>query len=409
MKQIITLLLISLHLMAISQDEIKYRTEEYSIFGIFNNKSAYIDFNGGLYYPIVNSKLEVTEFKKYNFSVSKHIDFIYNDITIESFYTSKTTKIKIKNKEHIFNYYLQEYYASYNETNQMLAFAVKRGVESLIGIYYLEKDTLVILPLVGVRPQLSNSYLYFATTCYVTCGSSFLYSLYRVKIDDWNNPEFIATDIDYAEWVLLPDSDILYIYNLGFQIAPNKYDDYNNVLYNANTQTFDTVSYEGSSRITQYNGKYYYAFSARQFLGEKIQPYYYVPVQYPDSFPFKTRQIVVPCRRTNRYEVEDVINMPNSEKPFTGTFITDDLLYNASKQELSKLTKSELRILRNAFFARFGYNFKSKDLQEFFGRFDWYNELLDSNKTFELTNEDLVVSPKDYERIELIKEIEKMK
>ena len=408
MKQIITLLLISLHFMAISQDDIKYRTEEYSLWGIFNNQPAYIDDDDGLYYPVVNSKLEVTEFKKYNFSVSKHLDFIHNDITVESFYTTKTIKIKTKNRERIFNCYLPESRASYNETNQMLTFAVKRGAGSLIGIYYLEKDTLVILPLVGVRPQLSDNYLYFATTCYVTCGSSFLYSLYRVKIDDWNNPEFIATDIDYSDWVLLPDSDILYIRNLGFQIAPNKYDDYNEVLYNANTQTFDTVNYEGSSRITKYNGKYYYAFGSR-FLWDRFQPYYYVPVQYPDSFPFKTKPIVVPCRGTNRYEVEDVINMPNREKPFTGTFITDDLLYNASKQELSKLTKSELRILRNAFFARFGYNFKSKDLQEFFGKFDWYNELVDSNKTFELTNADLVVSPKDYERIKLIKEIEKIK
>lgn len=66
-------------------------------------------------------------------------------------------------------------------------------------------------------------------------------------------------------------------------------------------------------------------------------------------------------------------------------------------------------MLRNAFFARQGYQFKSDDLQEFFRQFEWYNELLKSYKVLEITNEDVVISPKDKERVELIMKIENRK
>lgn len=40
--------------------------------------------------------------------------------------------------------------------------------------------------------------------------------------------------------------------------------------------------------------------------------------------------------------------------------------------EMDNLSKAELRILRNYFFARHGYQFKSADLSALFGRFSWY-------------------------------------
>ncbi|MBN2496031.1 MAG: YARHG domain-containing protein [Deltaproteobacteria bacterium] len=39
---------------------------------------------------------------------------------------------------------------------------------------------------------------------------------------------------------------------------------------------------------------------------------------------------------------------------------------------LSTCTKSELRLLRNAIFARHGFCFRSRELRAHFGRFDWY-------------------------------------
>lgn len=43
--------------------------------------------------------------------------------------------------------------------------------------------------------------------------------------------------------------------------------------------------------------------------------------------------------------------------------------------DLAGLTPGDLRILRNAIYAKHGYKFKSADLQEYFGRFDWYTPM----------------------------------
>jgi len=45
-----------------------------------------------------------------------------------------------------------------------------------------------------------------------------------------------------------------------------------------------------------------------------------------------------------------------------------DIVYN-----IINCDKDELRILRNAFYAKYNFMFKSSDLQIFFNQFDWYN------------------------------------
>lgn len=44
----------------------------------------------------------------------------------------------------------------------------------------------------------------------------------------------------------------------------------------------------------------------------------------------------------------------------------------ASYNDLAGKSKSELRIMRNYIYARHGYKFKSKDLQQYFSRYSWY-------------------------------------
>jgi len=45
---------------------------------------------------------------------------------------------------------------------------------------------------------------------------------------------------------------------------------------------------------------------------------------------------------------------------------------------LSVLDARELRILRNMYFAQYGYRFKSSDLHEWFSQFEWYESLYDN-------------------------------
>lgn len=46
---------------------------------------------------------------------------------------------------------------------------------------------------------------------------------------------------------------------------------------------------------------------------------------------------------------------------------------NVTMADLAGLSPGDLRLLRNAIFAMHGYRFKSADLQEYFGRFQWYS------------------------------------
>jgi hypothetical protein len=54
--------------------------------------------------------------------------------------------------------------------------------------------------------------------------------------------------------------------------------------------------------------------------------------------------------------------------------ITPHELYNNwGFRNLFELNTDELRILRNSFYAKYGYKFSSRDLQNYFGQFIWYN------------------------------------
>lgn len=102
----------------------------------------------------------------------------------------------------------------------------------------------------------------------------------------------------------------------------------------------------------------------------------------------------------------------------TDTYIVDSLVncskidfyphlpgkyYEASEKVLdsntiAKLTKAELRIMRNEIFARYGYIFKSKEMQEYFSKQPWYEASRE--------NVDKYLSQIEIINIELIKKLE---
>lgn len=67
---------------------------------------------------------------------------------------------------------------------------------------------------------------------------------------------------------------------------------------------------------------------------------------------------------------------------------------------IANFNERELRILRNEIFARRGYQFKSKDLHEYFSQFEWYKPLYSEN---EITN---YLDEVDQHNIEVIKKFE---
>ena len=95
-------------------------------------------------------------------------------------------------------------------------------------------------------------------------------------------------------------------------------------------------------------------------------------------------------------------NVQLKRKTFDDTFITPYLLREATSIELSKFEKSQLRLLRNAVYAQYGYLFDSKDLQEFYSQFEWYRMMTVKRED----NEDIILLPEDKDRVDLIRQIE---
>ena len=101
-------------------------------------------------------------------------------------------------------------------------------------------------------------------------------------------------------------------------------------------------------------------------------------------------------------ETKEIINYKHYILKTNGTFekvrTTKEIF---SRQDLLKLDKKTLRLLRNEFFARYGYIFKNKELTDYFSQMDWYNprfeDVSDKLTAFEIYN------------INLIKEIEDSK
>lgn len=76
------------------------------------------------------------------------------------------------------------------------------------------------------------------------------------------------------------------------------------------------------------------------------------------------------------YVITEHVDEP-AATPAEETVISDNPYLWLSEREvtysdIAGLDKSELRILRNAIYAMHGHTFKSKDLQEYFGQFSWY-------------------------------------
>lgn len=77
----------------------------------------------------------------------------------------------------------------------------------------------------------------------------------------------------------------------------------------------------------------------------------------------------------NKVVEEVVVDMPVNDAGVVYTI--EDMYYVCSERHLNYMdirhfTKGELRIVRNQIFAKHGYKFNSRDLQEYFGQQSWY-------------------------------------
>ncbi len=284
---------------------------------------------------------------------------------------------------------------------------------------------------IGIRGkylQIINDHLYFHQY-FESFDYDKKYNLYRASLRKWNETELVFRQT-YNDCYVFPNEK--YIFASIFNPDRNNVDF---VLYDMHSRSYEFLKdidsiyeppypyekwkYSSSAGASMYSYKHDAPFLA---LGQ----FRYIQ-DIPKKYTKKYRVLRAYYEKDGRtlyqgYEAfEDLPkkvnldvslkelrnhNFPRPPKPFSGTFITDELMYNASKEELSELSSEKLRLLRNAFFARLGYSFESEDLQDFFMQFSWYVNSPDRKK---LANNEIIVPPQDKKRVELILEVEQEK
>jgi hypothetical protein len=218
--------------------------------------------------------------------------------------------------------------------------------------------------------------------------------VYRVRLDDLKNPEKVLIQVNkwypYTENVLYASTDPFLRLD-GEQTYG---------FYNLKDQTVAQSPGIATQDIIEIKGEPYLLKIAEKG-GEKTFKLEELP-QLPQSFPYK---ILETGNQQPRGTIFQWHNIPLKEKTLSGTFVTHDLLYEAPASELKKLSREQLRILRNTFYAFQGYQFSSADLNNFFTQFDWYKKMSIGEKS----NEDVVIWPDEKLRVDLIMTIEDSK
>lgn len=225
----------------------------------------------------------------------------------------------------------------------------------------LETGKLTELPIRGVYPKVINEYMFYAD--YPNPDQyDLVYDIYRVKIGDWENPEKIFENNYMNGWTVSDDGKYLLVENIESGYSPKK------IIYNIQQKKYSLIANDGHLPEPVFYSKNknafcFYDISLRN--GQRRFMYVNIPDQFPDT--------------------------PAWAMSFGNSFITNYWLDEASEQDLNRLSKDELRLLRNAVFARKGWQFQSDDLNDFFNQFDWYQEKkgkYSSNDEIKLTNSD---------------------
>lgn len=116
------------------------------------------------------------------------------------------------------------------------------------------------------------------------------------------------------------------------------------------------------------------------------------------------KNIVLSISNTNQITTETAVNLIHEIVENGNYKLLDQLL---SKEQLKNATLSQLRLIRNTIYAKYGYTFKQKELQEHFSKFDWYspkfNNVNNQLTPIDKSNLDLIIKlENDYKNNEYI-------
>lgn len=318
---------------------------------------------------------------------------------IELFYHYRDNKLRVKIGERDSIYTLQDDINVFG--NNFLAtlpnsdsIFISSHSEASLNIFNKKTFEFTALPIMGSNLYVRGNYLFFEAPRYSDFYSSFPKDVYRVKVDDLKNPEKVLIQVNkwypYSENILYASTDPF--------LRLNEKKTYG--FYNIKDGTVAESPGIATQDIIEIKNKPFF-LKIEEKSGEKVFKLEDIP-KPTNTFPYQVSETGNQQPRGNIFQW---YNIPLNEKKLPGTFVTHELLYEAPISELKTLTKAQLRILRNTFFAFQGYKFISEDLTNFFNQFDWYQKIILGEKS----NDDVIIWPDEKERIRLIKEIEDSK
>jgi len=238
----------------------------------------------------------------------------------------------------------------------------------------LETGELTEVSINGVNPVVIGNYLFYAD--YPNPKQfDLVYDIYLVKIGDWNNSEKVFEQNYMSNWKVSSDGRYLLAEIIESGYKPQK------IIHDLFNNKYSIVDREDFPRAVFYskNKKAFCFYDIGLKNGQRR--FIYIPI--PKEFPYT----------------------PDWAMDFGESFINNYLLEKADEDTLRSLNKAQLRLLRNAIFARRGWRFNDPELSDFFKQFEWYNyqtNLYKNNSEIKLTNSDKW-------RIKVIQSVEEVK
>lgn len=343
-------------------------------------------------YSVILKKDQQVIFKLYK-EFNYNVDYIINDCLLYRENSERYSLLRNNEKlsiERIGNVDIYDNTHSLTQYNYFYFSTEIRDIDYLARIdLKQESPKMEVLPIKGRKPIIYNGWLFYEIDYMSPKYSDPPDAIYRVKIGDWRNPELIVNDVYFGGTVINENL-------ISFRVYEKE--KIRDVTYNILEKSYVETDI---APLIKYKDKYYQNTLCKDEKTGKTQICYTDVPELPDKFPHEFERQVEPN--------QNFLYLPHTQKPFAGTFITDSLMFFANKEQLKKLSKPQLRKLRNAFYAREGFDFDSKDLNDFFSQFQWYIKTLKQRRIKNSSNDDIYIPPMDMNRINLIKSVENMK
>lgn len=269
--------------------------------------------------------------------------------------------------------------------------------ESPIYLFNLKTREFTTLPLVGGNLTSAGDFVFFEAPRYSDDYSSFPTDVFKLKKNDLKNPERLLIQVAQL-WHPFSEDVVYAVTDPRINVCGDEKCE--GAFYDISARKFSSAPIIPTDRIIEVKGKNYILNLAETSDGKNFE-LLDVP-EIPQTFPY---EFVAGDNQISRGNIFKYYNLPLGEKITTGTFINHHLLFEASKAELSKLSKSQLRILLNTFYAFQGYKFSSEDLRDYFNQFGWYQKLTLGDRK----NEEVIIWPDEIERVELIRAVSDQK